>query len=203
MRARPFVTLFFLAGAISMLVMSMHYFQLHLTGVLKNKPVSNELWYHIALRVHIVFGMIAMFTGPLQFIKTFRKRSVKWHKRLGYIYVSSVFTSSLFGLIVAQYAMGGLMSTLGFSTLSILWFTTTFLAIRSIIKKDILNHKKWMIRSFALTFSSIPQRLMLLMAYSPYIEFIDIYKLSSWLCWILNLAIAEWIISRMKTSNAK
>jgi len=79
---------------------------------------------------------------------------------------------------------------------------STFLAIRSIIKKEIVNHKKWMIRSFALTFSSIPQRLMLLLAYTSYIEFMDIYRLSAWLSWIINLSIAQWIISRIKSSHA-
>jgi len=202
MRTRPFITLFFLAGAITMLIMSMHYFQHYLTGVLKNKTVSNDLWYHVALRIHIALGMIAMFTGPFQFIEKFRTRSIKWHKRLGYLYVTSVFLSSIFGLIVAQFAMGGLISTLGFSILSILWFSSTFLAIKSIIKKDVINHKKWMIRSFALTFSSIPQRLMLLLAYTSYIEFMDVYRLSAWLSWIINLLLAQWIISRIKTSHA-
>jgi hypothetical protein len=116
----------------------------------------------------------------------------------------SVFLSALSGFIIAQFAMGGLPSILGFTILSILWFVFTLLGLLSIIKKDIANHQKWMIRSFALTFSAIPLRLMLLipLVFSS-VNFLFIYKLASWLCWIINLTIAEWIISRMKTSNAK
>jgi len=203
MRARHFYSIFFFAGALTMLIMSLHYFQYYLTGVLKNKTVSQELWYHMLLRVHIIAGMIGMFIGPVQFLKGFRARYLNWHKRLGYAYVMSIVVSSITGLLVAQFAMGGFISSLGFSILAIVWFSTTIVAIRFAISKDIHLHQKWMIRSFALTFSSIPQRLMLLLAFTSYIDFVDIYRLSAWLSWMFNLTIAEVIIWRLKITNVK
>lgn len=204
MKARPFITLFFWTGAISMLVMSMHFFQNYITGIIRNKSVATELWYHIALRVHIGFGMIALFTAPTQFAKKLRLKYSLLHKRLGYIYVVSVVTSSLSGLVVAPFAMGGLVAVFGFSTLGILWFVFTFFGIKSAIKSKMRLHEQWMIRSFALTFSSVTLRLILLIPLLiPKVDFITTYKTASWLCWIINLIIAEWIISRLKTSNAK
>jgi len=198
MKLRTFHTLFFWSGAITMLIMSMHYFQNHISGILKGKILVDQLWYHIVFRIHIVFGMIAMFAAPTQFSKTLRQRHILWHKRFGYIYVVSVFLSGLSGFVVAQFAMGGIMSRIGFTILSVIWLVSTYKAISSIIKKNIVGHQKWMIRSFALTFSAIPLRLMLLIPLFFNVEFIEIYKLASWLCWIINLTIAEVIISQNK-----
>lgn len=198
MKTKSLTIAFFFIGAITMLIMSMHYFQNYLTGVLRGKSVSNELWYHITLRIHIVLGMVAMFSGPLQFSKKIRVRYYKLHKTLGYIYVVSVLTSSIAGFIIAQFAMGGMISALGFTILSLLWFSSTFLAVNYALKKDIDKHQIWMIRSFAVTFSAIPQRLMLLLAFTPFIDFIDVYRLSAWFCWIINLIVAEIIIRKFK-----
>jgi len=180
-----------------MVIMSMHYLQHYITGIIKGKPIADVFWYHIMLRTHIIFGISAILIAPTQFSKKMRLKSITWHKRIGYIYVISVFLSSCAGLIVAQFAIGGFTSTLGFSLLAIVWFVSTFFGLRYAIRNDIKNHHKWMIRSFALTFSAIPQRLMLLMAFSPYIDFTSIYKLSAWLSWIFNLLVAEWIIRKM------
>ncbi|WP_299366060.1 DUF2306 domain-containing protein [Winogradskyella sp.] len=196
MKLRIFFNFFLWSGTFTMLVMSMHYFQNYVTGIIQGKSLSNQLWYHIVFRIHIVFGILAMLAAPTQFSKKLRQRHILLHKTLGYVYVLAVFLSGLSGLIIAQFAMGGLMSRLGFSFLAILWLLFTYKAITTILKKEVKNHQKWMIRSFALTFSAITLRLMLLLPLFFDIEFITIYKLASWSCWIINLGIAELIISR-------
>lgn len=193
---------FFLIGAISMLVMSLHYFQYEITGILKGKAIANTDWYRLCLKVHIIGGIVAIAVGPFQFIKAFRLRFKQVHRRIGYIYFVSIVLSSLTGLVVAQFAIGGRVSTIGFSTLAIFWLVTVVMAFQAILNGDLQGHKKWMYISYGLTFSAITQRTMLAMALFPGISFIVVYKLSAWLPWIFNAGVAFYLFQRSLPVNS-
>jgi ABC-type Fe3+-siderophore transport system permease subunit len=55
-------------------------------------------WY---LPVHAFFGAIAMVVAAFQFSNRLRSRHLRLHRVLGYIYVTSVFISAPFAVIVA------------------------------------------------------------------------------------------------------
>ena len=112
---------FLIAGALSMLFMSLRYFHGENVGVLTGKAVSKDAWYGLTLRAHIVFGLIAIIIGPFQFVVFLREWSVHVHRFLGRLYVVSVVSSGLCGLVVAPFAMGGTVARLGFSTLALVW----------------------------------------------------------------------------------
>jgi hypothetical protein len=50
--------------------------------------------------------------------------------------------------------------------------------------------------SYGLTFAAITQRTLLLVPLLTDIEFIFIYRLSAWLPWILNTAIALYLFKK-------
>ncbi|MEM9917984.1 MAG: DUF2306 domain-containing protein [Bacteroidota bacterium] len=191
---------FFFVGAITMLVMSLHFFQNEISGILKYKDVSSNFLYRLCFKTHIFLGIVAIFTGPTQFLTKWRASYLKVHRRLGYVYFLSVLISAVMGLLVAQFAMGGMVSMLGFSVLGVFWFLSAVLAIAAVRKKDIVAHKKWMFISYGLTFAAITQRTLLLVPLLTSIEFIFIYRLSAWLPWILNTTIALYLF---KKSNLK
>lgn len=194
---------FLYAGAITMLVMSMHFFQQEASGLLKSKELVTEAWYRWTFKAHILFGIIAIFAGPVQFLEKLRARNLRLHRSIGYVYFISVLISSIAGLIIAQYAMGGIVSTLGFSALAIFWLSTDILAINAIKKKKIAEHQKWMLINYGLTFAAIPQRTMLALALIPGFKFIVVYQFSAWLPWILNTLIAFWIIKKTTPKIAR
>lgn len=196
---------FFLAGAITMFVMSLHYFQFDVTGILKGKEISNSLWYRLFLKAHILTGIIAITIGPFQFIHQIRSQSISTHKYLGYTYVINVTISSISGLVVAQFAMGGWITAVGFSTLSIFWLFSTLSGVVSICRKEVSNHKKWMYISYALTFAAIPQRTLLLLPLLTSVPFMPVYRLSAWLPWMLNAGIAFRLYNLLinKTKSVK
>ena len=189
MRKKAFIV-FLLIGAITMVLMSLHYFQSASTGILKRKEVADSLWYLSFFRTHIFLGLVAIVIGPFQFIQKIRNTYKILHKTIGYIYSISVLFSGLTGLVIAQFAMGGWITTIGFSALSMAWIYTTIKAIISIRGGNILNHKKWMFLSYALTFSAITQRTLLLIPLLTQTPFLPIYQLSAWLPWLINLIIA-------------
>lgn len=187
---------FFFIGAITMLVMSLHFFQNEISGIMKHKDISANILFRLCFKSHILFGIIAIFTGPSQFLTRLRMKRLDLHRRLGYIYLFSVLISSVMGLLVAPFAMGGIVTTFGFSILAVLWFVSAIIAISSIRRKDIVTHKKWMFISYGLTFAAITQRTLLLIPLLTDIEFIFIYRLSAWLPWILNTAIALYLFKK-------
>ncbi len=181
---------FLFIGAMTMVIMSLHYFQSDSAGILKRKEIASSLWYLFTFRTHIFLGLIAIIIGPFQFIAKIRDTYKAFHKTLGYAYAVSVLSSGLAGLIIAQFAMGGWITTIGFSVLSVTWLFTTIMAIISIRCGKVLNHKKWMFLSYGLTFAAITQRTLLLIPLLTEVPFIPIYQLSAWLPWLLNLSIA-------------
>jgi uncharacterized membrane protein len=194
---------FFFIGAISMLVMSMHFFQHEVSGIMKYKEISSNAIYRLCFKAHILFGIIAIFTGPVQFLTNLKRTYLSLHRKMGYIYFISVLISAVVGLVIAQYAMGGMISTVGFTILGIFWISSAVLALIAIKKKDITAHKKWMFINYGLTFGAITQRTLLLVPLLINTEFIPVYRLSAWLPWILNTIIAFYLFKKSedKVSN--
>ncbi|MEL6945813.1 MAG: DUF2306 domain-containing protein, partial [Bacteroidota bacterium] len=138
----------------------------------------------------------AITVGPFQFIKKLRSRFGNLHRKMGYLYFISIMIASLTGLIVAQYAMGGWSTRIGFSVLAVLWSTSTIMAVKTILTNDLVQHKKWIYLSYGFTFSAITQRTLLLTVPISDFDFIDIYRLSAWLPWMINSAIAVFLFER-------
>ena len=177
-----------------MIGMSTHYFQGEDSGILSGKTFQAAWWYRAAFFLHISGGLMAISTGPFQFT---RQRKA-WHIPLGYVYALSVGLSSLSGLLIAPFAMGGWLARVGFTMLGVLWAGSLGLAMGSLSRRDFAQHRVWMLVNYALTFSSITQRSILALTLITPISFITIYQASAWLCWILNLSVAASIIHKTK-----
>ncbi|MEQ8879328.1 MAG: DUF2306 domain-containing protein, partial [Cyclobacteriaceae bacterium] len=65
--------------------------------------------------------------------------------------------------------------------------------------KKIEEHQRWMLRSYALTFAAVTLRLWLPALTGLGIAFIVAYKIISWLSWVPNLLVVEWLINRTGT----
>jgi hypothetical protein len=84
----------------------------------------------------------------------------------------------------------------GFGLLALLWLNATIQAYRSIRASDVTAHRRWMIRSFALTLAAVTLRIELPLQLAAGIPFHNAYQVVSWLCWVPNLVVAEWIVLR-------
>jgi len=171
-------------------------------GLLSSKPdelLQSQLW-NIAFYQHIFLGGVALLTGWLQFNERFRNRNLIIHRTLGKIYVVVCLLSGIAGLYLAFYATGGWVSGLGFGGLALSWLLSTSMAYFSIRNKEIDKHQQWMIRSYAFTFAAVTLRIYLPLSQIAQIDFIDAYRVIAWLCWVPNLLIAEWILSRLNRS---
>ncbi len=153
--------------------------------------------YIFPLRLHIAGGMGALLLGPWQFSERLRARALNLHRWMGRFYLLEVALGSLAGFAMALVSEEGLPTHLGFGALAVLWFFTGLQAYLKIRRGNVQAHRQWMIRNFALSLAAVTLRLyMPLMLAGFHWSFRLTYITVSWLCWIPNLLIAEWLIHR-------
>ncbi|MBX2895288.1 MAG: DUF2306 domain-containing protein [Cyclobacteriaceae bacterium] len=159
--------------------------------------LASKVW-NFAFYQHIIFGGVALLTGWSQFSVKIRNKYLNTHRWLGKIYVTVCLLSGSAALYLAIYATGGEIAGLGFGMLAVSWIFTTTKAFLSIRQKQINQHQAWMIRSYALTWAAVTLRIYLPLGQMAHFDFIEAYRVIAWLCWVPNLLVAEWIVSRLK-----
>ena len=129
----------------------------------------------------------------------FRKDHARIHRWLGRAYLGfGVLVGGLSALYLAQFAYGGPAARIGFGALGLAWLYTglrAFLAIRS---GAVADHRRWMIRNFALTFAAVMLRLYLPVSLAAGADFERAYAVIAWLCWVPNLLLVEWLFNRSR-----
>jgi len=153
--------------------------------------------YILPLRLHIAGGMGALLAGPWQFSEKLRTRALNFHRWLGRFYLLEVALGSIGGFAMATVSEEGWPTHLGFGALAVLWFFTGLQAYLKVRRGDIAAHRQWMIRNFALSLAAVTLRnWMPLMLFALHWPFRTTYIAVSWLCWVPNLLIAEWLVRR-------
>ena len=105
---------------------------------------------------HTISGLIALLAGPLQFSSRIRQRYLKFHRILGRNYVVSVFVGSFTGIALA-WGRPGLPGT---SMQAAAWMVCTTAAFLTARNRQIVQHRQWMARSYAVTFTFVSSRVL-------------------------------------------
>jgi hypothetical protein len=169
---------------------------------LKQDYIGITHW-RIAFFVHVFTSIVVLLAGFTQFSKYILRHYKKLHRTLGYVYVINILmVTGPASLLMGFYANGGTTSIIGFVLLAVLWILFTAMALYFAIKKDFVQHRNFMIRSFALTLSAISLRLWkVFFAYFTDIPPMDRYRIIAWLGWGLNFILAEIIIYKLLKSK--
>ena len=146
----------------------------------------------VGIYAHISAGAIALLLGPFQFLTRLRQRWPGLHRGIGRVYLGvGVLVGGSAGLYMSQYAFGGPIARIGFALLAVLWLFSGWKALAAIRRGDIVRHREWMVRNFALTFAGVTLRLWLLSSFIAQIRFEESYHYIAWLCWVPNLIFAQ------------
>jgi hypothetical protein len=70
------------------------------------------------------------------------------------------------------------------------------------MQRRFVDHRAWMIRSFALTFAAVTLRLYLPLAAVLSLDFVDAYRAISFLAWVPNLVVVELYLRRREASSS-
>jgi uncharacterized membrane protein len=105
---------------------------------------------------HTLCGLIALLAGPVQFSSRFRQRHLRVHRVLGRIYVISVFIGALSGIALAA----GRPGLPGTSMQAAAWIVCTTAAFITARNRQTAQHRQWMARSYAVTFTFVSSRVL-------------------------------------------
>jgi Predicted membrane protein (DUF2306) len=105
---------------------------------------------------HVLCGTIGLVAGPIQFSSRVRQRYLKFHRILGRIYVVSVFIGAATGIALA-FGRPGFPGTCGQAAA---WVVCTTAALITARNRHIVQHRQWMMRSYAVTFTFVSSRVL-------------------------------------------
>jgi uncharacterized membrane protein len=148
----------------------------------------------LALYAHLSGGALALALGPWQFSRRIRRRALAVHRWTGRTYLAAVAVGGAGALGLAPISQHGLVTHFGFGLLAVLWLLATGTAYLQIRSGNVRAHRRWMIRSYALTFAAVTLRIYLPLSAIAGIPFPDAYQVVAWLCWVPNLVVAEWLV---------
>jgi len=155
--------------------------------------------YHAQLRpiaffAHVLFAPLALALVPFQLWQGLRDRRPHAHRALGRIYGLAILISGAGGLWLAVNTQAGPVAALGFGLLAVLWLGVTGWGITLAMRGDRMAHRRWMIRSIALTLAAVTLRIQIPASMMLDIDFDTAYPAIAWLCWVPNLIIAELVL---------
>ncbi|MEM9028619.1 MAG: DUF2306 domain-containing protein [Pseudomonadota bacterium] len=145
----------------------------------------------VILVIHIATAIPPLFLGLIAFSTRARRYSGRLHRWIGTVYCVAIWISAVTGGILAYANQHGSIAQLGFGTLAVAWFTTTYVAYTTARAKDFVNHRLWMIRSFGLTLAVVSVRPMFFFGPPTGLDAETWYQVITWLCWMPNLIAAE------------
>ena len=148
-----------------------------------------------AVYMHFIFGPIALILGIFQMLPAIRARTVI-HRWIGRAYVLSCLIGAIGGVWLATYSISGVWGQSGFGLLGIFWFSMTLRGYLSARDGDFEDHRRWMIRSYALTFAAVTLRLQLGIVGANGWDMSVLYPIIAWSCWLPNLIAAQWWLVR-------
>jgi uncharacterized membrane protein len=157
---------------------------------------SRPGWVRIAFGAHIVFAGLALLLSPIQLSGRVRARARRLHRVTGRVVLASIVVAGVSGFLLAGFNVAGPIGTAGFGALSVLWVGFALLGLRAILRRDIAAHRRWMLRTFAMTYAAVTLRLWLLTLIPLLGDFRSAYLLVPFLCWVPNLVVVELLLRR-------
>ena len=111
---------------------------------------------------HVLCGITALLIGPVQFSSRLRRHNPKFHRVFGRIYVSSVFIAAPLAVIMANHRHDP--HAIHFVAANVVqagtWIVATAAAFLTARNRYIQQHREWMVRSYALTFTFVGTRVL-------------------------------------------
>lgn len=151
----------------------------------------------VAMLTHIAASAVALAVGPFQFHTRLRATRLSLHRWLGRLYLLAVVAGGVSGFRLALVSDGGVIAHTGFALLALGWLVSARMAYVRVRAGDIVGHRAWMVRSYALTFAAVTLRLYLPLGIVAGLSFETTYQGVSWLAWLGNLIVAErWLVAR-------
>lgn len=155
----------------------------------------------IPVLVHIVCVTVYSMLGAFQFVPSLRRRS--WHRLAGRVLFPAGLGVALTGLWMTAFydlpakdtvVVNGVRYVVG-----VVMLVSLVLGVRAALRHDFVAHPAWMMRAYALAMGAGTQALLL----GPYVLAVGIPSPATntvlmTAAWVVNAAVAEWVIRRRR-----
>lgn len=158
--------------------------------------------------IHIISAAIYALLGAFQFVSRLWKRGIGWHRWVGRLLVPCALLvggSGLWMTLFYAYPEGAsdllYMLRLFFGSGMVLSIILGFISIR---RRDIVQHRAWMTRAYAIGLGAGTQVLTGMIGaliFGVPNEFENALLMGA--AWVINLAVAEWIIRKRPASSTR
>jgi len=145
--------------------------------------------------LHLTPGVLYLLGAPLQLSYRFRSRHYTFHRRLGRVLVGAAMISGVFALIFGgRFSYGGLPEASAAVVFGLWFLTCVVLAVRAIRRDDIVHHRRWMIRAFAIGIGIGTTRIWLALFGIAGLDFASSFGPAFWISFSMHAVAAElWL----------
>ena len=179
-----------------------------LTGGAQITPANARFFASpLPVTVHIVSASLFAILGAFQFASSFRRRWPAWHRWAGRLLVLCGLLVGFSGLWMVLFyphpvGDGDFLSAqrLLFGSAMIVSIVLSFIAIR---RGNVKLHRAWMMRGYAIGMGAGTQALVLMAGEMIAGKPDELSRaLLMGAAWVINLAVAEWVIRRRPAPRA-
>jgi uncharacterized membrane protein len=152
------------------------------------------------LMVHLVSGTAYAVLAAFQFPASLRRSHRAWHRRAGRVLIALGLTAALSAVWLTLFYDGKDDTGVLLNALRLLFASamaaSLVLALAAIRRRDVARHRAWMIRAYAIAVGAATQIFTLGFGEVAFGTGTLARALLTGAGWVINLAVAEWIIRR-------
>ncbi len=162
--------------------------------------------------LHIAPGVVYLLAAPLQLSRRFRTRHYDVHRRLGRMLLLCALVAGLFALLFGvPNAWGGAPQAAATVVFGCWFLACLVLAFRAIRRDVVHQHRRWMVRAFAVgigigtiriwvgIFEGVEQAIS--GGTSPATPDPAMFGVAFWLAFTMHVATGEWWLRRTPALN--
>ena len=154
----------------------------------------------VPLVVHILSALVFTVVGAFQFVPGTRGRRPRWHRLTGRVAAPAGLVAALSGLWLTAVITGadsGLLTVFR-AAAGAGMAVALVLGVTAVLRRDIRRHRAWMLRGYALGLGAGTQVFTagFWLALGPGEAGPTTEALLMGAGWLINLAVAEWLIRR-------
>ncbi len=160
---------------------------------------AHFMQHRILTLIHVVPGSLFMLLGPFQFIRRIRSKQIWLHRWTGRVFVAAGLVVGLSALVMSFHMpMGGANETAALALFSLIFLFNLGKAVRHILRREIAQHREWMIRAFAIGLAVATIRPVVGLFFAAggltHLTFREFFGTACWIGFTLHLIGAEfWI----------
>lgn len=160
----------------------------------------------LPILVHIIGATTYLVLGAFQLVPSLRRRRPRWHRWSGRVLVPAGVAGGLSGMWMAAWS-----DLPSYDNQALMWLRLLFgavmvgglvLGLLAIRRRDVRTHQRWMARAYAVAQGAGTQALVL----GPVVVVAgqpsgNLKAVGMGAAWVINLAVAEWLVRRSEAGR--